>query len=117
MNVDLELYSPRWGHDDTYRVDLQPDVMTITMQVRKATCTYQPNADPVWTGEPLSKILRNDSIPPLEQLTNLLEHAWLAWRGGEINDAEVAGELQLLADWINTITKNKPGSPFWKRYF
>ena len=115
--VNLRLYSPRWGHDDTYSVELERDHLKITMAPREAKATWVENSDPVWSGEPLLRIMNNDSIYPPEITQSLFQRAWLVWRAGEIDDDQVAHELQLVADWINAVTQSKPNSDFWRAYF
>ena len=117
MNVELQIYSPRWGHKDTYTVEMSQAEMTITMHPRVANCTYVPNQDPVWSGEPLQHIFNNDSIYAPEMFPDLFEWAWGKWRNGEISDQDVDTELQLLATWLNTITAAKPQTDFWRQYF
>lgn len=115
--IDLEIYSPRWGHDDTYSVHLTKDVMTITQGGRTARCTWLENLDPKWDGERLEGILNNDSIYPPAEFEDMFEYAWKAWRNGDINDKTVDQELQAVADWLNTITRTKPQTDFWGLYF
>ena len=117
MFVELEIYSPRWGHEDTYKIELERDFMEITMQVRKSRATWSETTDPIWSDETLEVIMTNDSISPPAAIQDLFERAWKSWRGGEITDQEVEVELKLLADWLNTITKSKPSSDFWRKYF
>jgi len=47
----------------------------------------------------------------------MLERAWLAWRSNELTDAELQDELIEVAQWINTITRAKPGTEFWRGFF
>ena len=115
--IALEIYSPRWGRNDTYKVELDPNFMEITMQARKARATWQETTDPTWSGESLNRIMTNDSISPPAALQDLFEWAWKSWRDGAITDQQAEAELQLLADWLNTITKAKPSSDFWSKYF
>lgn len=117
MNVDLQLFSPRWGHDDVYRIELERDYLEVTMQVRVARADYRENFDPVWSGEPIERIMRNDSIWPPAHVEDFFQRVWLAWRNGELNDAGAADELQELANWINTITRAKPRTQFWRGHF
>lgn len=117
IKVDLEIYSPRWGHNDTYMVELDRDFLEITMQVRKSRATYHENVDPTWSGESLERIMNNDSIYPPAITQDLFEHAWKAWRNGDLNDQEVAIELQEIATWVNEVTAAKPKSDFWRNYF
>ncbi|WP_394179659.1 hypothetical protein [Marinomonas posidonica] len=113
----IEIFSPRWKHNDTYTIEMTPEEMTITMQVRAATAVWRENLDPEWQGETLERIMSNDHIPAPAILPQLLEHAWEEWRNGDINDAQLQTELEQLANWLNIVTKNKPDSQFWSNYF
>ena len=117
MEVELQLFSPRWGHDDTYHVEFQRDFLEIRMQPRVARAEYRPNLDPLWSGEALASIMKNDSIWPPADVSRFFEKVWLAWRNGEIDDAAAAAELDALADWLNAITRAKPRTQFWRGYF
>ena len=111
------IYSPRWGHEDTYSFIFENDKLTIDFAPRRAYCTWQENHDPKWTGEPFEHMLRNDSICPPDNVSGLVEYIWKAWRNNELNDAAANAELQELVTWLNTITKEKPKTKFWKQYF
>lgn len=116
--VNLSLFSPRWGHNDIYQVDLTQPVMTITLHARVTTCTYVPNQMSQWGGtSTLTATMQNDGIYPSGNIDHLFEHVWSEWRVGQLTDAQAAAELHLLADWINASTNAKPASPFWKQYF
>jgi len=117
ITVDLRIFSPRWGHEDIYSVELDRDFMEITMQVRTAKATWRENRDPEWTGESIQRIMNNDHIYPPQITQNLFEHVWKEWRNGEINDQQANAELQELAGWLNTVTQSKPRTDFWCKYF
>ena len=117
IEIDLEIFSPRWGHEDTYKVVLNQGYMEITMQMRRSRATYDDSSDPIWSGETLDQIMNNDQIYPPEVTQDLFEHAWKAWRNGDLNDHEVADELKAVADWINATTRAKPRTEFWRKYF
>lgn len=119
MNLTLtaEIYSPRWGHTDRYTFELTREAMTISMLARKGKCTWRDNLDPVWTGESLEDMLRNDMIYPPSIFPALVEHLWKSWRNGEIDSSHVDSELQEIIVWLNKITEVKPKTDFWKRYF
>jgi hypothetical protein len=117
MECELRIFTPRWGHEDVYTVSLDRGSMIISRDRRVATCGWRDNLDPVWAGEDLEAILRNDSIYPPSILPRLLEHVWTSWRSSEIDDAAAEQELQALADWLNTITRAKPDTKFWRTYF
>ncbi|MGR5129963.1 hypothetical protein [Photobacterium swingsii] len=115
--VDLRIYSPRWGHHDTYSVELHQDYMRISITPRVAKATYVENRDPEWSGESLQRIMNNDSIYPPEITQDLFQRTWLAWRDGELDNSQVAQELEQVAEWINKVTEAKPDSDFWQKYF
>lgn len=114
--IELNIFSPRWGHEDLYTVELSQDCMKISMQAKKAKATWCEESDPKWTGESLEKIMNNDNIYPPAITKDLFERAWKAWRNGDLNAQDVAEELRHLANWINIITKSKPASEFWSKY-
>lgn len=115
--IDLQIFSPRWGHDDTYSVELDRDYMEITKGGTTTRADWQANADPVWSGQSLQQIMQNDSIYPPEITQKLFQKVWTAWRDGQINDQQADAELQEVAAWINAGTRAKPSTAFWKAYF
>ena len=115
--VKLNIFSPRWGHEDTYTVELSRDFMEISMKMRKTKATWDESSDPEWSGKSLDGIMNNDNIYPPAITRDLFERAWKAWRDGELNDQEVEKELHLVADWVNAVTRSKPNSEFWAKYF
>ncbi|MDR8058736.1 hypothetical protein [Burkholderia cenocepacia] len=117
MIVDLKLFSPRWGHDDVYRVEFEREYLEITMHARVARADYRENVDPRWSGEPLERIMRNDNIWPPAHVASLFERLWIEWRGGNVSDDAARDELVALATWINTMTREKPTTPFWRGFF
>jgi hypothetical protein len=113
----LQIFSPRWGHDDTYTVEFERDHMEISMMARGARADWRDNADPEWSGETVESMLENDSIYPPAVLQDMLEKVWTAWRGGELTEAEANAELQEVATWLNTVTHAKPRTDFWRAFF
>jgi hypothetical protein len=117
VTVRLEIFSPRWGHNDTYSIELDRDFLEISMQARTARATWRENLDPEWNGDTIQEIMENDSIYPPAVTQDLFEYAWKEWRNGELSDQQVDSELQVLANWLNAITRAKPDTEFWGRYF
>jgi hypothetical protein len=112
-----QIYSPRWGHNDTYEFVFERDTLKIIMPPRIAICNWQENSDPAWSGEPLEEILRNDCIYPPSILQDLIEHLWTSWRNGDIPANLVNAELQAVITWVNQITEVQPQTEFWSAYF
>jgi hypothetical protein len=117
ITLTVKLYSPRWGHTDTYTFELTKNVMTIGMNSSNAKCMWVEDLDPVWEGVPLCDILQNDSIYPPAIFQDLLEYLWKSWRDGDIDEAEANTELQEIITWLNKITQEKPKTDFWSKYF
>ena len=114
---NAEIYSPRWGHNDTYSFIFEQERLTIDFGARVANCACRENQDPIWTGEPFEDMLTNDSIYPPAILRDLIEHLWKSWRNGELRAVDVNTELQEVISWLNTVTAAKPKTDFWKKYF
>jgi len=112
-----EIHSPRRGHDDTYSFVFEHNELTISTHSRQAVCTWRENRDPAWSGEPLEQMLANENICPPEDFSGHMSHLWQAWRRGELQDSEAEAELQALVTWLNAITRAKPRTDFWRRYF
>lgn len=111
------IYSPRWGHEDTYEIEFTREAMTISRNPRAAKCVWMENRDPEWEGESIEHILNNDSIYPPSILPRLYVHLWTSWRNGEIDEEQVDAELQAVTEWLNEVTRRKPRSDFWSTYF
>ena len=110
----IQIYTPRWGHNDTYTVSMSRDVMRISMGARAVSCTYVENLDPEWNGD-IFQIFVNDHIYAPKIIPDLFERLWLAWRDGQMVD--VQAELEAIADWLNAVTDAKPNTEFWNIYF
>ena len=78
---------------------------------------YRENPDPEWSGHDLIETLENYSVYPPAIFPRLIEHAWLSWRRGDLNAAELQEELDVLAEWLNEASKTKPKTEFWRGYF
>ena len=118
----VEIYSPRWGHDDRYEFIFDEDTMKISSG-KQASCKWSEDKEPVWdgynadSGNPFVNILENDSIYPPTILISALEHLWSAWRDGTLKNEEVEAEMNLLIEWVNTGSMNKPKTDFWQGIF
>lgn len=115
--LQAKIYSPRWGHDDTYDFDFERDRLRITFKMKAAVCTYRENRDPEWTGTDLNRILEDDSIAPPLKFTAAMENLWGKWRGGELHPNNLAAELQAAIDWLNACTQAKPKTDFWRQFY
>lgn len=116
--VKLNIFSPRWGHEDVYSIKIDKDFMEIAAaNAKKARVIYVKDSDPKWSGESIERIMRNDHIylPAITQ--DFFERAWIAWRNDEISQKDVEAELKALAEWINSVTRAKPNTQFWNKYF
>ncbi len=117
--VELRIFSPRWGHEDTYEIVLTSDSLEIKTPHPSAIakCNYRERLDSEWVGTDLFSTLRNDAIYAPAVLLEMFVHAWLAWRSNELDDNGVKRELEAIADWLNVISKAKPSTDFWRGYF
>ncbi len=123
IQFDVSVFTPRWGHDDTYTVRATRDELTVSAVSKEARCQWVENRDPQWVGHnqtignPLEKILENDSVYPPTVFVRAVEHAWMAWRDATLDDQQFEIELKELVEWLNAVTKAKPESEFWQGVF
>lgn len=117
FTVELGIFSPRWGHEDIYSVELSREFMRISLQARTASAIWRDGHDPEWSGDSILDIMSNDSIYAPAVIQDLFEYVWKEWRGGKLSDSEANGALQEVAGWLNAVTHAKPESEFWRKYF
>lgn len=119
LSVKVDIFSPRWQHDDRYEFILKEESLEfIGAAQKKAKCIQEEGQDPKWIGfENIERILSNDSICSPINIESLVEFVWTSWKDGEINDDTAKEAIESLATWINDITKTKPSTEFWNRYF
>ena len=115
--LQASIFSPRWGHDDIYTVELTPERLEISDMSWKTECVWREGRDPEWGISSLDNHLRNDSIYAPAILPDLLEHLWRSWRKSELDDQQAQAELDELTNWLNALTRAKPKSRFWSEYF
>ena len=111
--IELELFSPRRGHTDTYTIELSKDSMTITMTAQTAKCIWEEDSGPKWIKQGLERILSNEHIlyPP-RLFEDLLVCLWKAWRNGDLDNQSVENEFKTLEDRVNISTKNRSNTTF-----
>ena len=62
-NFEVRLYSPRWGHEDAYHMQLERHQLSVRVMGNRAVCSWVEGFDPEWlghsggSGNPLEKIL------------------------------------------------------------
>lgn len=115
--LKTRIYTPRYGYEDAYTLEFTQESMTISTEARTTKCVWVESRDPQWTGESLESMLKNDHIYPPAILPRLLEHLWMSWRKGDLSEAEADAELQAVTSWLNEVTRAKPTTDFWRRYF
>ena len=122
-SFEVQIYSPRWGHEDRYEVTMDREKMTVSLLRITATCSWIEGRDLKWsghgeiTGNPLEQILQNDQIHPPTIFVSALEYAWMAWRDGRLDNQAVFQEVQVLCEWVNLVSRSQPTTDFWQRIF
>lgn len=124
VNFEVMLYSPRWGTEDAYQIELTHKQMIFKRPTTQAVCSWNDGTDPAWSGgsttymgNPLLLMLENDYIYPPSIFIRAVESAWKAWRRGELKDKKVETELTQLCSWVNKMSKRKPRTKFWRSVF
>lgn len=122
--VDLDFYSPRWGHQDRYTFSFDENEIFISRGgPKEARGVIDKNGTINWSGHnsnignPLLNILSDDSIYPPTVFIKAIKYAWESWRAKELSDEQLESELKLLANWVNIVSENKPDSEYWISQF
>jgi len=101
--MTFSVYSRRWGHNDNYDVDKTRTGWRITH------LSIGGNADnaakPV-----LYEVLNHDDINYPEALPGYFEWLWVESAGW--NGIQIQEQLDVLAEWVNTVEKSSPGGFF-----
>lgn len=101
----LEVYSRRWGHNDTYTLERTERGWGISFVAISGQC------DP--TGEPyLYDNLRQDSINYPAHLGEYLGRLWRKAEDENLSGDEVQRHLDQLAQWIQITEKSTPDGFF-----
>lgn len=115
MIFEINIFSPRWGHDDTYIISVDANQLRITATgSRNAVCIYTYNNVSgntfTWDSnyESLIRIFRNDSIVAPENILETIEYNWSSLINKRITEQEFQDNFNLLATWISNISKTKP---------
>lgn len=123
ITIFAKVYSPRWGHDDTYTITLTRNKLSIYLDTRGAECVLDQDGQAEWQGyrsassHPLLAILANDSIYAPAVVPEALEWALGKWCRHEADRVEISAAIEELFSWVSFTARQKPASDFWKEYF
>ncbi len=103
--MDLEVYSRRWGHNDTYRVDITDAGWYISHFTIGGEC--DPGGKPY-----LFENFEQDVINYPADIGNYLAFLWERAKKDDLSDDEVQRHLNALGQWIQTTERSTPGGFF-----
>lgn len=105
---ELKVYSRRWGHTDTYKVN------RITSGWEIGNISISGNCDK--SGKPyLYENFRQDSINYPESLPGYMDWLWEQAAEQGLTHEQVQESLNQLNEWINDCEKNSPKG-IWEAY-
>ncbi len=105
---EVQIYSRRWGHVDSYTVIRNEKGWTISH--------FGTGGQSDKTGNPyLFKILNHDSINFPEELPGYMEWLWQRAEEDGLTHEEVQDALNELTTWINLCEQNSPRG-IWKGF-
>lgn len=116
MELTMRLFSPRWGHDDTYTLTHTKDGWIFAHGARPLVKALGREGKDKAGLPTLLGVMGNDAIYPPDVLDVALGHLWDAIDTNQVTQAQAQAALTDLADWINTCTHNKPKG-FWSGVF
>ncbi|WP_151900426.1 hypothetical protein [Sulfurimonas hydrogeniphila] len=114
--IEMNLFSPRWGHEDRYKITINENEVEINMSQRIARYKYINGKFENTSKESLESIMRNDNIPIPENLDYFFFQLITSIIENEITEEDAQLELKELENWINCHTKSCqfPNTDYWK---
>lgn len=97
--IDIKIYSRRWGHKDTYSVERTLEGWTVTFHQKKAGDKE---------GKALIETLEHDFINYPHELGVFMWHLWNKADSNEMTVEELEQDLKKIANWINVCEENTP---------
>lgn len=105
----FRVFSKRWGHDDTYRLQRTANGWTVAHLMINGPCDKG--------GRPfLFENLRHDSIHFPAGLEGWMEWLWDQAASQGLDQQKVQAALQQLAEWVSTTEQNAPSGGVWEGY-
>jgi len=93
----ITVYSPRWGHDDTYQLDVDDNGWVVAHQSFNGSC--DPDGVPV-----LYQSFRQDEIIYPGTFTWYMRELWEHAHNGTLSDEEIQRRLNRLAQWLRELS-------------
>ncbi|MGP1310035.1 MAG: hypothetical protein ACTS27_07560 [Phycisphaerales bacterium] len=109
MPYRVNIFSPRWGHDDPWTFTHHPDGWEITAGAHRARTNASGDDLPGREGGyNMARLATNDEIYIPESTGHFLDILWTAIEDREISEVDAQAAFQELAEWINSTTHNFP---------
>lgn len=121
LKYSIKVFSPRWGHDDTWDFYLDGEGWKVQFGTGTHGCRLHcedsvNDADEIKEDKQFFHWARNDMINVPEVLPRFLRYLCAEYKEGEINEEQIQEELDALAEWINAVTRFRPTSSKFKSY-
>jgi hypothetical protein len=103
--MELEVYSRRWGHSDTYQVSKTSKGWNVAHLAIGGACDK--------TGAPyLFDNLDHDSINYPQALGEYMEWLWEQATSGNMSEEQLKQNLDMIGKWIQATEQSSPGGIF-----
>jgi hypothetical protein len=109
VTFTFRVFSNRWGHDDTYKVQRTKDGWHVAHLMINGPCDRGGHLI-------LFQNFRQDSIHYPEGLDGWMEWLWTQAAENGLSETQVQAALQQLADWVSNTEKNRPSGGIWSGY-
>ncbi|MFH1108488.1 MAG: hypothetical protein V1790_04720 [Planctomycetota bacterium] len=114
----VNIFSPRWGHDDQWTFSWRENGFEVTGGPHHAVVVYEVDDSggcketALFERHPLITMFHNDSINVPDCTFFMLRYLWVQLKNGE--DVRLAqSALDDLAHWINATTRSRPKTGYW----
>jgi hypothetical protein len=124
LRIEVQVYSPRRGHNDAYTIIFHDDGIKISgHEPKEANCRIIAGSEPHWsghnegTGNPLLNIMADDQIDAPPVIVMALEYAWAKWNKRAMHHTEITDAIKELFAWVDLVAKNRPKHTLWLEAF
>lgn len=99
--INLEIYTVRWGHCDTYRITINKNGWIVENIAIGGQCNQK--------GHPyLFRNLEQDNVQYPHQLEDWMNYCWDECMEKNWTQAQLEEALTSIFEWVNTVEKNAP---------
>lgn len=121
LKISVEILSPKAKGAVEYEFNFSNKQLIVKGNTEIECSFIDEKIDPIWRGginkNPFVQELEVNNVFPPSNFIKAIEFAWMDWIRGDLSNDQLKSALISLIDWLNIITKTKPGNDYWADKF